>query len=426
MRLERCTFPVTGLRAGPHTRWRDGIVEFNVEELANLVREDPDIVSVQFEAVSPGDSARIVNFRDFVEPMVKVDGPGTVYPGLMGRPVRRVGEGRTHRLGGMAVVQCADPSGLNEEESTWPPVRRSPAFIDMSGPGDVTPYSKLHNLCITLEAREGLGAEDWHSAMTRATFKVVDRLALTIADLDPPETEVFDMTPAEDRPGVTSIFNLASDEWFCGARSVLGTSIYGQTRLSAPWALSPTELFDGAIVQSGHSGSTWAMTNNPVALKMAREHGKTCNYVGALIQRTNWTTQAEKDMAADRLAHLAMSLGASGAVVTTDIRGQRFVETILGVRACEQAGVSTVLLTQEEDNEDGTAPPLLISAPEVVSVVSTGTGGQEQPFPTVQRAIGSFNDAAELIKERPGVHGQYAQSYYRDIYGFGKQGCIDY
>ena len=67
--------------------------------------------------------------------------------------------------------------------------------------------------------------------------------------------------------------------------------------------------------------------------------------------------------------------------MTTDIRGQRFVETILGIRACEQAGISTVLLTQEEDNEDGTAPPLLISAPEVVSVVSTGTGGQEQQFP---------------------------------------------
>jgi sarcosine reductase len=432
MRFERCTFPVTGLREGPQTRWQDGTVEFDAEELTDLVREDPDITSVRFDAVSPGDSARIVNFRDFVEPMVKMDGPGTVYPGLMGRPVGRVGEGRTHRLGGMAVVQCADPSGLNEEESKWPPVRRSSAgnvhtsFIDMSGPGNATPFSKLHNLCVTLEAQEGLSAEDWHSAMTRATLKVVDRLAQTIADLDPPETEVFDMTPAPELPGVASIFNLASDEWFCGARSVLGTSVYGQTRLSAPWVLSPTELLDGAIFHSGHSGSTWSMTNNPIALRMAREHGKTCNYVGALIQRTNWTTQAEKDMAADRLAHLAKSLGVSGAVVTTDIRGQRFVETILGVRACEQAGISTVLLTQEEDNEDGTAPPLLISAPEVVSVVSTGTGGQEQQFPAVQRAIGSFNDAADVIRERAGIHGQYGQSYFRDDYGFGGQGLIDY
>ena len=86
--------------------------------------------------------------------------------------------------------------------------------------------------------------------------------------------------------------------------------------------------------------------------------------------------------------------------MTTDIRGQRFVETILGIRACEQAGISTVLLTQEEDNEDGTAPPLLISAPEVVSVVSTGTGGQEQQFPAVQRAIGSlarFSSAISFV-----------------------------
>jgi sarcosine reductase len=426
VRLERCTFPVTGLREGSHTQWQGGMVEFNAEELTALVREDPDIVSVKFDAVSPGDSTRIINYRDFVEPIVKIGGSGRVYPGLMSRPVGIVGEGRTHRMGGMAVVQCADPSGLNEEESTWPPVRRSAAFIDMSGPGDVTPYSKLHNLCVTLEAREGLNAEDWHSAMTRTTLKVVDRLAQTVADLEPPEVEVFDTTPAEGLPGVTSIFNLASDEWFCGARSVLGTSIYGQTRLSAPWVLSPTELFDGAVYHSGHSGSTWAMTNNPVALRMAREHGKTCNYVGALIQRTNWTTQAEKDMAADRLAHLAKSLGATGAVLTTDIRGQRFVETILGVRACEQAGINTVLLTQEEDNEDGTAPPLLISAPEVTAVVSTGTGGQEQPFPAVQRMVGSLNGTGQLVKELPGIHGQYGQSYYSDIYGFGKQGRVDY
>ena len=129
---------------------------------------------------------------------------------------------------------------------------------------------------------------------------------------------------------------------------------------------------------------------------------------------------------ADRLAHLAKSLGAKGAVLTTDIRGQRFVETILGVRACERAGIPTILLTQEEDNEDGTAPPLLMSAPEVVSVVSTGTGGQEEPFPAVDTVIGAFDDANGWEEAQPGIHGQYGQAYYNDLYGFGTQGRVDY
>ena len=444
MRLERCTFPVTQLKQGSKTNWEDGVLEFDVDELTNLVLEDPNVLSVNFDATSPGDSARIINWRDFVEPMIKIEGPGTVYPGVMGRPVQNVGSGKTYRLGGMSVVQCADPINLTTEELTWPPVRRSSSFFDMSGPGGQTPYSKLHNLCLTIVGQDGLNAEDWHTAMTRATLKVSDRLAQVLVNLDPPETEIFDMEPAEGLPNVVSIFNLASDEWFCGAQSVLGTSIYGQTRLSAPWALSPTELFDGGVYHSGHLGTTWMMTNNPVALKIAREHGKTCNYVGALIGRTNWTRQSEKDMAADRLAQLAVSLGAKGAILTTDIRGQRFVETILGVTACEKAGIPTVLLTEEEDNEGGTAPPLLMSSPEVTSVVSASTGGQEELFPAVDRVIGAINSenlyepvhltanaasenaVEDPARELPGIHGAYGGAYFRDNYGYGLQGAVDY
>ncbi len=426
MQYERASFPVSGLASGSRTELRDGVLHVDCEELEALALEDQDIVRARVQLASPGDSARIINWRDIVEPAVKVDGPGTVYPAVFGRPVDQVGEGRTNRLDGVAVVQCADPSGLTYEERTWPPLRAPGAFIDKSGPGGQRPYGWLHNVCVELETRDGLTGDDWHSAVGRATLKVVDRLAETTLDANPADVETFDTSPATDKDGVVNIFVLASDEWFCGARSVLGTSVYGQTRLSAPWLLSPTELFDGAVYHSGHSGSTWAMTNNPLALKMAREHGVTCNYIGVIVQRSNWTLQTEKDLMADRLAHLAKSLGAKGAVLTTDIRGQRFVETILGVRACERAGIPTILLTQEEDNEDGTAPPLLMSAPEVVSVVSTGTGGQEEPFPAVERVIGAFGDANGWEKAQPGIHGQYGQAYYNDLYGFGTQGRIDY
>ena len=426
MRYERASFPVNGLALGGRTELRDGVLQVDREELESLALEDQDIERANVHLASPGDPVRIVNWRDIVEPAIKVDGPGTAYPAVFGRSADQVGEGRTNRLAGAAVVQCADPSGLTTEERTWPPLRAPGSFIDMAGPGGNRPYGSLHNVCVEMETRDGLTGDDWHSALGRATLKIADRLAETTLDAQPADVETFDTSPAAGKDGVVSIFNLASDEWFCGARSVLGTSIYGQTRLSAPWLLSPTELFDGAVYHSGHSGSTWAMTNNPVALKMAREHGVNCNYIGVIVQRTNWTLQTEKDLMADRLAHLAKSLGANGAVLTTDIRGQRFVETILGVRACERAGIPTVLLTQEEDNEDGTAPPLLMSAPEVVSVVSTGTGGQEEPFPAVDKVIGRFDDGSDWEKAQPPIHGQYGQAYYNDLYGFGNQGRIDY
>jgi len=427
MRLELGSFPVTDVVFGSSTGWDAGVLRIARQEIEGLVLTDRNISRLDIQIVHPGDSARIINMRDRIEPRVKVKGAGVTYPGVFGRPVTRVGTGVTHRLGGMNIVQCADPSQLSsEEERTWPPLRPVRSFTDMSGPGAITPSSTVVNLCLTMETRRGLPGEDWHAALSSATLRVADRLAETVRHLTPPETEVFESDPAPGLPRVVSIFNLASDEWFCGARSVLGTSVYGQTRLSAPWLLSATELIDGAVYHSGHSGNTATMTNNPVVLRMARSHGRDCDYAGVLIQRTNWTTQAEKEMAADRLAHLASSLGAQGAVLTTDIRGQRFVETILGVQACERAGIKTVLLTPEEDDENGGAPPLLITASEVVSVVSTGTGGQELSFPAVKVVAGVFDPDPAVFGPQPGIHGQYGQSYFNDIYGVGRQGCVDH
>jgi hypothetical protein len=43
-------------------------------------------------------------------------------------------------------------------------------------------------------------------------------------------------------------------------------------------------------------------------------------------------------------------------VVTVDIRGARFVETVLTAQALERVGVKTVLMTLEETSENGLAP----------------------------------------------------------------------
>jgi len=129
---------------------------------------------------------------------------------------------------------------------------------------------------------------------------------------------------------------------------------------------------------------------------------------------------------ASRTAVLASMLGAQGAIVTPTLRGQRFVETILVVQACEQAGIKTVLITEEEDSEDGTAPPLLVTTPEVVAVVSTGTGSADGPFPAVDKVIGAGELDEAWYEEQEPVHGRYGTSYLNDVWGFGKQGCVEY
>ena len=100
MRLELAAYPVEDVRFGSSTRWRDGVLEIDRDEVLDLVRQDPLVERVELEVARPGDSARIVTIQDIIEPRTKVGGKAIAYPGIVGRSVETVGGGRTNRLAG--------------------------------------------------------------------------------------------------------------------------------------------------------------------------------------------------------------------------------------------------------------------------------------------------------------------------------------
>src|SRR5512134_759811 len=108
IRLELGTFDVRDVRFGPETRWRDCVLEIDRVAVLGAVGQDARIRSATLEIARPGDSVRIWPVRDVIEPRVKVDGPGVVYPGICGRPETAVGRGRTHRLAGVGVVEVSN------------------------------------------------------------------------------------------------------------------------------------------------------------------------------------------------------------------------------------------------------------------------------------------------------------------------------
>ena len=101
MRLELGNFPVTDIVFGSETAWKDGILKVDKESLLAPVLAEPGVEDATLEIAKPGESVRIINHFDVLEPRVKVGGPGIAYPERAGRPVDTVGQGRTHRLGGM-------------------------------------------------------------------------------------------------------------------------------------------------------------------------------------------------------------------------------------------------------------------------------------------------------------------------------------
>jgi glycine reductase len=428
MRLEIGTVPVEGVTFGSQTRYRDGLLEVDADELLALARSDPRITRVDLDLARPGESVRLVNVQDVIEPRLKVEGPGVAYPGVHGRPTETVGRGRTLRLAGVGVTMCADL--LPYKSAPYTIFRGS---IDMSGPGAAEPYGALHHLCLTLETDEAMDYPERNEVAWNATFAVSDRLARCLAGQTPTAVEAFELGPcAPSLPRMLVIANVHSVEHHSGTVFGFGEAVYGLSRLHPPWLLHPNEILDGCIAKR----NTWLNANDPLAKALVRAHGRDFNVLGVLVQRTRWSYQAEKDLTANQAAKIATMLGADGVLITSDAGGNDFVEVALTVKACERSGLKTVLMSTEESSEDGAKPPWLFTIPEAEAVVSLGSGRAASGGAgrlrraAMERAIGGpvlYTDGDALDgapvpagADVPGGGGGGGR------WGFGRGSCADY
>jgi glycine reductase len=372
MKLALGSFPVEDVVFGAATRWRDGVLELDADELVAAIRRDTRILDAQLHLLRPGERVRLTNVRDAIEPRIKVEGQGVCYPGICGRPNLTVGEGRTHRLAGLAVVESAD-TVLYDGNDGW-----LDRWLDMYGPAaEAAPTGNLLNLALVLKVEPGIVAQERSDAAHRAALELADRLARTTISLAAPEERLFELTPPDKRlPKVVYIVCLRSPQHYAGSLYASWVGIYGMTRLTPPWLLQPNELLDGAIggPASSHSAATtWAMTNDPIVQDLYDGHGVEHDFAGVIAIRTRWTAQEEKDLTAYQAAKLARLLSADGAMVTYDAGGNDFMEVMQTVQACERLGIKTVLVTGESPPESE-GLPLLMELPEADAIVSTGCG----------------------------------------------------
>lgn len=427
MRLELGSFPVSDVVLASQTRWKDSVLEIDVDELRSLVLGDPRIARADFELARPGQSIRIWPVRDVVEPRVKVDGPGTVYPGICGRPIEMVGQGRTHRLSGIGVVEV---STVDWHDAGGDPLN---LFLDMSGPwAEALPHhSRLLNLCLVVEPQPELSTHAKNQAVHTATLAVSDRLAATTVGLTPPSIEVFELKEVDPSlPRVVFIWGLHSPEGKSGSIHTFCTSIYGSTRLTPPWIMHPNEILDGAVTGPYRTAfaTSWCNANNPLMLELYRRHGVDLAFAGCIMYRTEWTEQHQKDLTAYQAAKVARFLNAQGAVITWDAGGNEFMEAIRTARACERTGIKTVFITSEGEASGG-APTILEPLAEVDAIVSTGFVNLNhlEPLPAMKRVIG---DPEIWLRHWGGAKAPTATNTetcpYVDHYGFNSLRCVAY
>ena len=387
MKLELGYIDIKGIRFDDYNAIEDGVLVVDPDELVKPVLEDELIKSAHFEIATPGESIRITPVKDVIEPRVKVEGSGDVFPGMIAK-VDTVGSGRTHVLRGMAVVTAGPIVGFQE------------GIIDMTGPGaDYTPFSQLHNLVLVIEMEDsGAAAHEYEKAARMAGLATAVRVGELARELEPDEVEVFE-TPTiaqsysdelKDLPRVAYVMMLQSQGL------LHDTYVYGvDAKRTLSTMLSATEVMDGAIVSGNcvsacDKNTTYHHLNNPVIQDLFKQHGKTLNFVGTIITNEN-VYLADKLRSSDWTAKLANFLSLDAAIVSQEGFGNPDTDLILNCKKLEAQGIKTVIITDEYAGPDGKSQSLADADAAADAVVTGGNANEPIFLPAMDRVIGTLD-----------------------------------
>jgi glycine reductase len=368
----------------------NGTLYVNKEEVKALILEDQNFKSADVELAKPGESVRIMPVKDVIEPRVKVEGPGGIFPGMMNK-VETVGSGKTNVLKGAAVVTTGKIVGFQE------------GIIDMTGPGaDYTPFSKLNNLVLVCEPIDGLKQHEHEKALRFAGYKVALYLGELARDLTADEVHTFE-TPTLIE-GLKMYPDLPRVAYVCMLQSqglMHDTYVYGvDAKQTIATLIYPTEIMDGAIVSGNcvsacDKNTTYHHLNNPVVHDLFAEHGKTLNFVGVIITNEN-VYLADKERSSNWSAKLAEYLGVDGVIVSEEGFGNPDTDLIMNCKKIESKGIKTVLITDEYAGRDGTSQSLADADVKADAVVTGGNANEVIQLPPMEKLIGHV-EVADVI-----------------------------
>jgi glycine reductase complex component B subunit alpha and beta len=387
MKLEIGQIMIRDIQFGEKTLVNGGTLSVNKDELIAQIRKDDRIHSVEVEIAKPGENTRIIPVKDVIEPRVKVDGPGGVFPGLLNK-VATVGQGRTHVLKGAAVVTTGKVVGFQE------------GIIDMSGPGaEYSPFSRTMNLVVVCEPEPGLPAHEHEEIVRYAGLRAAVYLAEAGKNITPDTVETYQFDSLRSMCEEGSSLPRVAYVYMLQSQGLLhDTYVYGvDAKRILPTLISPTEVMDGAIVSGNcvsacDKNTTYHHQNNPVIEELYKQHGKEIIFCGVIITNEN-VTLADKERSSNRVAQLAAYMGADGAVITEEGFGNPDTDLIMNCVKLEDQGIRTVLITDEFAGRDGASQSLADASVKADAVVTAGNANEMITLPPMDRVIGHVKSA---------------------------------
>lgn len=392
MRLEVGNIFIKDIQFGDSTKVENGVLYVNKQELISELSNDEHIKSIDMEIVRPGESVRIAPVKDVIEPRVKVEGNGGIFPGFLSK-VDTVGEGKTNVLKGTAVVTTGKVVGFQE------------GIIDMTGPGaDYTPFSKTCNVVIIAEPVDGLKQHDHEAALRMVGLKAGKYLGEAGRNVTPDEVKVYETKPifesVKEYPNLPKVAYV----YMLQTQGLLhDTYVYGvDAKKIIPTLIYPTEVMDGAIlsgncVSACDKNPTYVHMNNPVIHDLYELHGKEYNFVGVIITNEN-VYLADKERSSNWTAKMAEYLGLDGVIISEEGFGNPDTDLIMNCKKITKKGIKTVILTDEYAGRDGASQSLADADVAADACVTGGNANMTIVLPKLDKIIGHVSkDVIDVI-----------------------------
>ena len=372
MRLEIDSIKIKDIQESSTTAIKDGVLYINKEELKAELLKDSKIKDVVINIARPGEKDRIICIQDVMQPRCKADDKYSNFPGFVDK-MATTGEGTTISLDGAAVI-------VSNPEST----RIEMGILDMDGPmAGITPYAHLTNVSLAFYPVEDIknNANEerlFEDAIKAAGLKACVYLAKAGIGQKADEVEVFESEVGQvvdpTLPKVAYCFQAYTPQF--DYKGISDKFFYGQAVANTfPTIINPNEALDGAVVgwNAIKAIDTYSMQNNGTIKELYKQHGKTLNFVGVVINSAS-TNDEFRALTAEMCANLLKNvLHADGAVLTKILGGMPHSDIACTGVACEHKGVKTCVPTTPLTATGTLADTILYNNIELDLITITGS-----------------------------------------------------
>ncbi|MGD9559696.1 MAG: glycine/sarcosine/betaine reductase component B subunit [Oscillospiraceae bacterium] len=374
---------IKDIQFGDKTKIDKGVLTVNTQELKDRILKDPFIKDVRFDIARPGESVRIINIVDMIEPRAKLE--GNDWAGVLSDFSVTPGEGTTRCLKGMSII-------IQDTNHFWKGARIG--NLDMIGPAaELTDYSQLCHLTIHCIKADNSAIDQWDFAASirKACYGAGVYLAKAAFDLKPDDSEVLDnetLTPGLPNIGYYQQVYAAQYQY----ENVPEPIFYGfPIPDSFPLVIQPSEVMDGAVAwgHGYHMAETYAQQNHAIIMGLFRRHGKELNFAGYMLGTTN-TDDHRRGLAAMMIANTMKDVfHCDGVLMTKTFGGASHVDEGMAASECEKRGIAAVPMIQALNQNTNLSHEMLFDDTNLKTIVQSGMYFQEVVAPPMDRIIGA-------------------------------------